>query len=82
MTSEKRIEVEITDVAEFHCFRLTLYSQSGHDIEVMLHAARLVDLIHECSVALCEWQRQTSQKLILMTTGLSEAEARARGLIA
>jgi hypothetical protein len=41
-----------------------------------------VDLIHECSVALCEWQRQTSQALILAKTGLTEKEAREQGLIA
>ncbi len=33
-------------------------------VEVMLHARSLVDLIHKCNVALCEWQQQTSQELI------------------
>lgn len=36
----------------------------GTGIEIMLHARSLVDLIHKCSVALCEWQVQTSQYLI------------------
>jgi hypothetical protein len=33
-------------------------------IEVMLHARSLVDLIHKCSIALCEWQSQTTGYLL------------------
>lgn len=33
-------------------------------IEVMFHARSLVDLIHKCSLALCEWQQQSSAYLI------------------
>jgi hypothetical protein len=78
----KPISVEITDSTEFHCFRLVLNPPSGQRIEIMLHAASLVNLIHESSVALCAWQRETSQRLILQVTGLSESEAREQGLIA
>ena len=56
--------MEITDPHEFHCFRLVLRPQGGHEIEIMLHARSLVDLIHNCSTALCEWQAQTSAELI------------------
>ena len=76
------IKVEITDAAEHHCFRLTLTPRSGEGIEILLHARALVDLIHEASVALCEWQRQTTAHLICQKTGLSEEQARERGLIA
>ena len=55
---------------------------AGARLEIMMHARSLVELIHECSVALCEWQKQTTTKLILEKTGLSEAEARKAGLIA
>lgn len=79
---DKPIRVEITDPSEFHCFRMVLNPPGGPPIEIMLHATSLVNLIHECSVALSEWQRATSQMLILQKTGLSESEARARGLIA
>lgn len=82
--SEKPIQVEITDAHEFHCFRMVLNPKSaaGQSIEIMLHASALVDLIHQCSVALSEWQAQTTQFLILQKTGLSEEEARKSGLIA
>jgi hypothetical protein len=33
-------------------------------IEIMLHARSLVDLIHKCSLALCDWQAQTTGYLI------------------
>jgi len=33
-------------------------------IEIMLHARSLVDLIHKCSLALCDWQAATSADLI------------------
>jgi hypothetical protein len=78
----KKIEVEVTDLNEFHCFRMTLNPQSGEHIEIMLHASALVDLIHECSVALCAWQKETTTHLICQRTGLSEEEARQQGLIA
>jgi hypothetical protein len=78
------IRVEITDATEFHCFRMVLNPRSapGQQIEVMLHATALVDLIHQCSLALCAWQKQTTTALILEKTGLSEDEAREKGLIA
>ena len=65
------IVVEITDAREFHCFRLVLNPKGaptvdgeGTRIEIMLHARSLVDLIHKCSLALCDWQAQTSRELI------------------
>lgn len=80
------IQVEITDAAEFHCFRLVLNPQghepiceaavvpgapcscsangSGARIEIMFHARSLVDLIHKCSLALCDWQSQTTGYLL------------------
>lgn len=76
------IKVEFTDIKEFHCFRLVLRPENGQRLEIMLHARSLVELIHQSSVALCEWQAQTSSYLIQKITGLSEAEARERGLIA
>jgi hypothetical protein len=60
----RNIRVEITDASEFHCFRLVLSTRSGHDVEIMLHARSLVDLIHQSSIALCEWQAQTSADLL------------------
>lgn len=39
-------------------------------IEIMLHARSLVDLIHKCSLALCDWQAESSAKLIELLTGL------------
>lgn len=87
------IRVEITDVSEFHCFRMVLTPRFGVDkdtgliisgppIEIMLHARALVDLIHQASTALCEWQAQTTSQLIQRMTGLSEEEAREKGFIA
>ena len=60
------IQVEITDASEVHCFRLTLNPQSapGEHIEIMFHARSLVDLIHKCSLALCDWQAQTTSDLL------------------
>lgn len=62
----KPFRIEITGPEDFHCFRLTITPASHPDrqIEIMLHARSLVDLIHECSVALCEWQAQTTGKLL------------------
>jgi hypothetical protein len=74
--------MEITDASEFHCFRLTLRPPSGEEIEIMLHARSLVELIHQCSTALCDWQKQTTTMLICQKTGFSEEEARKAGLIA
>lgn len=76
------IHVEITDASEFHCFRVTFNPKSGQRIEIMLHARSMVELIHACSVALCEWQYQTTGELLQRVTGLSEEELRERGLIA
>ena len=36
----------------------------GVRLEIMFHARSLVDLIHKSSVALCEWQSQTSAYLL------------------
>jgi hypothetical protein len=95
------IQVEITDIHERHCFRLTLNPQampvgdlsaccgapvleatpgtlictacaqkcdvampSHAKIEIMLHARSLVDLIHKCSLALCDWQKHTTDELL------------------
>ena len=69
------IQIEITDATEFHCFRLILNPQSTPGgtvrpagepprIEIMLHGRSLVDLIHKCSIALCDWQAQTTGYLI------------------
>jgi hypothetical protein len=60
------IQIEVTDAREFHCFRLVLNPQSepGERIEIMLHARSLVDLIHKCSLALCDWQAQTTEDLM------------------
>lgn len=33
-------------------------------IEIMLHARSLVDLIHKCNLALCDWQAAQSQYLL------------------
>lgn len=65
---DSNIQVEITDASEFHCFRLILNPKSGpaQRIEIMLHARSLVDLIHKCSLTLCDWQAQTSKELIEM----------------
>lgn len=83
MSERKGIAVEITDAREFHCFRLQFRPKnSPQPIEIMLHATALVDLIHEASTALCEWQRATSEALILAKTGYTREEARAMGLIA
>lgn len=63
------ILIEITDAREFHCFRLVLHPQGMPDgshprIEIMLHGRSLVDLIHKCSLALCDWQAQTTGYLL------------------
>jgi hypothetical protein len=80
----KPVSVEITDPAEFHCFRMVFNPSSapGQRIEIMLHARALVELIHEASTALCDWQAQTSSALIQKLSGLTEQEAREAGLIA
>lgn len=80
MTDENgnsNIQVEITDPSEFHCFRIVLNPQSapGERIELMFHARSLVDLIHKCSLALCDWQAQTSADL-LRRLGFPELAAR------
>jgi hypothetical protein len=65
-TETSNIKVEITDLSEFHCFKLILNPASapGERIEIMLHARSLVDLIHQCSSALCDWQAQQTDWLL------------------
>lgn len=65
-TQNPNIQVEITDASEFHCFKLTLNPASapGERIEIFLHARSLVDLIHKCSLALCDWQKATTDDLL------------------
>jgi ABC-type transport system involved in cytochrome c biogenesis ATPase subunit len=82
MSNQPGIKVEITDATEFHCFRMVLTNAAGQTIEIMLHARALVELIHEASTALSEWQQRTTSMLIQRMTGLSEEEAQAGGLIA
>jgi len=41
-------------------------------IEIMLHARSLVDLIHKCSLALCDWQAETTAHLIDMLARTKE----------
>ena len=36
----------------------------GTRLEIMLHGRSLVDLINKCSLALCDWQSQTTKHLI------------------
>jgi hypothetical protein len=66
------IQVEITDPSEFHCFRLVLNAKAAKEhpdrepIVVMLHARSLVDLIHKASLALCDWQKTNTDKLLEM----------------
>src|SRR5947209_2698627 len=68
------IQVEITDASEFHCFRLILNPSSapGERIEIMLHGRSLVDLIHKCSAALCDWQAETTDSLLKRKGGNME----------
>jgi hypothetical protein len=58
--------VEITDPSEVHCFRLVINPRSapGQQIEIMLHATQLVDLLHKGSVALSEWQHRSTTYLL------------------
>lgn len=60
------IQVEITDISEFHCFKVTFNPASapGERIEIMLHTRSLVDLIHKCSLALCDWQASNTDYLL------------------
>lgn len=83
-TTPAPITVEITDATEFYCFRMAIRPRSapGATIEIMLHAHALVDLIHECSTALCAWQAQSTREILQQKTGLSEDELRRRGMIA
>jgi hypothetical protein len=81
-------KIEITDPTAHHCFLLTINpkAQPGVDgpdrIEIMIHAVALVGLIHQCSLALSEWQRQTTEELLRQITGLTADEMRAKGFIA
>ena len=65
-TTNPNIKVELTDASEVHCFRLTLNPKSapGEKIEIMFHARSLVDLIHKCSLALCDWQAKNTDYLL------------------
>jgi hypothetical protein len=69
------IEVEITGPEDFHCFRIILHArpdpQGGErqPIEIMLHARSLIELIHKCSLALSDWQAETSALLMKRLTG-------------
>lgn len=79
----QKIRVEITDATAFHCFRLVFEPKnSAQPIHIMLHARALVDLIHEASLALCDWQAKTSEELILKATGYTREEAIALRIIA
>jgi hypothetical protein len=70
----------MTEVTEFHCFRLIINPQSapGQRIEIMLHARSVVDLIDALSSALCEWQHQTTDYL-LDAAGYGHLKAPERG---
>lgn len=63
---DPNIQVEITDASEFHCFRLTLNPKSapGQKIEIMLHARTFVDQVHQASLALSDWQAETTGYLL------------------
>lgn len=66
------VRIEITDIAQPHCFRLILSPRTApatepspeHDIEILLHARQLVHLIHKLSLALSDWQAQTTEYLL------------------
>jgi hypothetical protein len=84
MSDNPNIQVEITDAHEFHCFRLVLNPQATPDgdtprIEVMFHARSLVDLIHKCNVALCEWQHQTTGYLLELAANAARSDAVTKG---
>jgi hypothetical protein len=68
MDHNPQIQVDVTDTSEFHCFRLTLNPEfaPGQRIEIMFHARSLVDLIHKCSIALCDWQHSTTSHLLTL----------------
>jgi hypothetical protein len=67
---EKLFSVRVTDPDEFHCFELTFSAAldspdaERHPVTMMLHARMLVELIHECSIVLSDWQAQSSAYLI------------------
>ena len=44
----------------------------GSGIEILLHARSLVHLINQASLALCDWQAQTSAYLIRHLTGAAK----------
>jgi hypothetical protein len=76
---KKLFSVRVTDTHEFHCFELTFDAaldspdNERHPVIMMLHARMLVELIHECSSALCDWQAQTSAYLIRSVDALAKA---------
>jgi hypothetical protein len=60
----------------------TYCSKCGHpaeatqpQIEIMLHARSLVDLIHKCSLALCDWQADRSAYLVEKLTSIDPGGA-------
>ena len=57
-------DINAAGFSEPHCFRLVFNPLTGERIEIMLHARSLVDLIHQSSAALCEWQHHTTAYLI------------------
>ena len=50
----------------------------GSGLEIMLHARSLVDLIHKCSLALCDWQAQTCAALIERLHQVMDRESTAK----
>jgi hypothetical protein len=66
------LRIEITNIDQLHCFRLILSPRSApdteplkeHEIEIYLHARQLVHLIHKLSLALSDWQAQTTEYLL------------------
>ena len=75
----QHIRVETTGPDEFHCFRLVMGAKPDplavdrREIEIMLHATDLVDLIHKASIALCEWQHEGTQYLLQKLAEAREA---------
>lgn len=73
-----QIRVEMTDSRERHCFRVVFKtrlnpnSPADHEVEILLHATSLVELIHSASTALCKWQHETSGYLLERLTGVQE----------
>ncbi len=74
--------VEISESGDAYCASCRKpLGNAPSRIEIMLHARSLVDLIHKCSLALCDWQVETTTGLILKLTRMDVEEARKKGLI-